>query len=205
MTLQAGLAHGGKAYLWCDTAFFDGETGQLVAIDSKSFHGLHWPFAGTTSSIGGNPHEIAFAIGNAWPKDLDSLLAATSDALRRYAAKGYFARVLLATWTDRPRLWLTGTDDCAGEGAFVPCEVLHYANGSNGLPEYERAERLGMNPKRMRRVIDAQLAAPVPAAGPLGEAGRLVQYGGSIVELEVSRGGVDSRVSRAIHETAEAA
>lgn len=198
MTLQNGLVHGGKAYLWADTGFFDSTTGELVCLDTKVFQGLYWPFAGALSCIGGNPHEIALHISNAWPGDVPSLLATTTDALRHYAAKGFIARVLLATWADRPQLWMIGTDDCAGEGAFVPCEVLHYMNSANGLPEVQRAERMGFTPKRMARVIDAQLANSVEAAGPMGAAGLKVQYGGNVVQYEVSRDGLESRVLRAV-------
>lgn len=198
MTLQNGAICGDKAYLWCDTAYFDARTGDLLTCAAKAFQGLSWPFAGVSCSIGGNPQEIAFEIGKSWPEDVPGLLSETSAALRRYAAKGYLARILLATWIDRPQLWLIATDNDTGEGAFVPCEVLHYVNSGNGLREAERAFRRGITPKRMARVIDAQIANPVPAAGPLGAAGYHVQFGGNVVEIEVSREGVGSRVLRAI-------
>ena len=194
MTLQNGLVHGQKAYLWCDSAFFDGQTSELLGMDAKGFTGLYWPFAGVLSSIGGNPQEIAVDIGNSWPTDVPSLLTSATEALRRYAAKGYIARILLATFEERPQLWLIGTDDCAGEGAFVAGELLYYSNAGQGLPELKEAEAKGMNPNRMRRLIDAQLQAEVTMTGSYGESGGLVQYGGNIVEFTVSRSGVDSKV-----------
>lgn len=204
MTLQNGLVHGDSAYLWCDTAYYDSATGELLCFAAKAFQGLWWPYAGVLSSLGGNQQEIAADIGHAWPSDVPSLLDATSAALRRYAAKGHAARALLATYTDRPALWLVGTDNCSGEGSFMPCECSHYLNTGNGLPEYQKAAAKGLNPRRMRRVIDAQLCNRVEAAGELGAAGYRIQYGGNVVEIEVSQRGVESRVVRAVH-TLEAA
>ncbi|KRA84180.1 hypothetical protein [Altererythrobacter sp. Root672] len=199
MTLQNGLVCGDKAYLWCDTAYFDYSTGELLGFASKALQGLNWPFAGVLSSIGGDQHEIARDIGEAYPQDVPSLLSAASEALRRYAAKGFMARVLLATWEDRPKLWLVATDACTREGPFMPCEAVHYLSAGNDLPEYKRAVRKGLTPKRMARVIHAQLKHPVEAAGPPGAAGYRIQYGGNVVEIEISRHGVDSRVLRAVH------
>src|SRR5690606_22677760 len=147
----------GKAWLWTDTAYYDVQSGELLCYDTKAFQGLEWPFAGTISGIGGNPLEIASAIGFAYPSDMASLAAATADALRAHAARGYMARVLLAGWQDAPYLCLVSTDECAGE-PFVPCYVEHYLNAGNHLPSYHRALKRGLNPKRMARVIDEQIA-----------------------------------------------
>lgn len=198
MTLQNGLVHGGSAFLWCDTAFFDTATGKLVALDSKAMQGLYWPWAGIMASNGGIPHTIARDIGEAWPSDVPSLLAATIAALRSYAAQGYSARVLLAAYEDRPQLWLVGTDDCTGEGAFVPCEASHYLAFGNDLPEYRRAVSKGLTPKRMANIIDAQIAQPFELAGSFASAGKRVWVGGAVVETKVSRAGVESRVLRAV-------
>src|SRR5690606_25730411 len=145
------------------------------------------------------PYDIVRHVGESWPADPESLMAATREALRDYAASGFMARVLLATWWGEPQLWVAGTDDCAGEGAFNPSEILHYVSTGNDLPAFHRAIRRGLTPSRMARVIDAQLVAPaVLAAGAAGAAGYRVQYGGSVVEIEVSESGVESRVLREI-------
>ena len=204
MTLQNGLVHGGSAWLWTDTAYYDVSSGALVGFASKAMEGLEWPWAGIISIIGGFPYDIASAIGHAYPSDMHELASATADALRAHAAKGYIGRVLLAGWQDAPYLCLVSTDE-AGGAPFEPCYVEHYLNAGNHLPSYHRALKRGLNPKRMARVIDEQIANPVALAGPAGEAGQLSQYGGNVVEIEVAPDGVKSRVLRTIHETAEAA
>jgi hypothetical protein len=199
VTLQNGLVHGDRAYLWCDTAYYNIGTSELIGFDSKAFQGVTWPFAGICSCLGGNPHSLVEEIGDCWPLGPQQLLDVTARALKGYAAKGNMARILLALWHDRPQIWLIGTDDCGGDGPFVATECLHYVNAGNDLPEYHRAARKGFTPERMAYVIDAQLAAPpVIAAGEAGANGYRVQYGGNVVEIEVTRRGVDSRVLRAV-------
>jgi hypothetical protein len=205
MTLQNGLVHGGRAYLWTDTAFYDAFTGELLGFDSKAMQGLYWPWAGVLSSIGGDPHEIARMVGEAWPADVPSVLRATAAALRSYASHGHTARVLLATWQDRPQLWMVATDDAGGDGPFVPTEATHYLNFGNTLPAYKRAAAKGFNPKRMHRVIDAQIAEPFELAGTFAATGRRHWLGGNVVEIEVSGEGVESRVLRPVSVGAGAA
>jgi len=88
MTLQNGLSHGRKAYLWFDTAFWNDQTGELAYHAPKAFQGKRWPFAGSFSTWGGDCHAMAEHIGQADPQDLDTLLAVTADALRWFVKLG---------------------------------------------------------------------------------------------------------------------
>lgn len=57
------------------------------------------------------------------------------------------------------------------------------------------------NPRRMARLIDEQIRTTngtLAAVGEWGQAGHVAKYGGNIVEIEVSRDGVDSRLLRAV-------
>src|SRR5688572_29125915 len=50
MTLQNGLIHDRKAYLWSDTAFWN-DTGQRIGTAPKVFTGTLWPWAATFSGF----------------------------------------------------------------------------------------------------------------------------------------------------------
>ncbi|MBL9066456.1 MAG: hypothetical protein JNN10_09205 [Sphingopyxis sp.] len=204
MTLQNGLIHRDRAFLWSDEGHFDAATGELVLLQSKAIQCQWPPFAVSASSNGGNPHDIFSAIGEAAPSDLSALLSACADALRAYAAQGYLANLLIAAWDNEPRLFFASTHEAHGEPAFIPFEVLHHVSTGQHLPAYHAAVAEGLTPRSMARLIDAQIASPFALEGPLSASGERTWYGGGVVQIEVSRTGVTERFIRMV-ETLEAA
>lgn len=199
MTLQNGLIHRDKAYLWTDEGYFDGETGKLLFLDSKALKSLTWPYALSISSNGGNPHEILHDVRSAAPVDLASLLSAVSDALRTYALKGFTATVLVAAWEGEPHLFYVSTIDRGPkEPAFQPDELLHCVCSGQQLTAYHEAVAAGLTPESMANVIDAQIEAPFKLEGLMGSSGERIWFGGGVVQIEVSRDGVRDRVIRMV-------
>ena len=201
MTLQNGLIHRDKAYLWTDEGYFEAATGKLLFLDSKALKSLTWPYAVSTSSNGGNPHEIFAAIGAAAPTDLSSLLLAVSDALSAYAAQGFTAFVLVAAWEREARLFLVSTIDRGPDDpAFQPIEILHHVCTGQHLPAYHDAVAAGLTPQNMARVIDAQIVTPFALQGPMGSSGERIWFGGGVVQIEVTRDGITDRVLRMVEK-----
>lgn len=201
MTLVNGLVEpGSTAWLWTDTAWWNGETGEVIAHATKAFVGQFWPFVGVLSVYGGEMfsivEEMADDIGN--PGDVATLLTATASALRGHCARGGIGRVLLATNLDGPRLFSIASDGAGIAEPFEPAELLSFVSSGTGTPAYRAAIARGFTPKRMRRVIDAQLAEPFDGEGPLAALGRASWIGGQIVEIEVAREGAECRVLRAV-------
>lgn len=199
MTLQNGLTHGRKAYLWCDTAYWDYSTGDLAYHAPKAFQGKSWPFAGSFSTWGGDCLAIAEHIGNSHPKDLGELLDVTVDAMRWFAKTGGDGRILLASYHNGPHLHVIPCHEIfPGYAAFEPVEIDHFVCSANQSDAYKMAARLGMTPKRMRRVIDAQCVTPFAGHANLAGLGDRVWIAGNVVRLEVSAAGVTSAIERAV-------
>jgi hypothetical protein len=202
MTLQNGCITGPSAYLWTDTLYWNGETGEPIGFDTKAFQLQTWPAAGVLSVSGGNPHEMAFAIGNAWPLNVEALLAETVKAVRTYCRSGGFARVLLATNLHGPRLHMIASDGAASGEPFEPFELLSFTSSGNQSAAYHLAVGAGFTPERMAKVIDAQIAEPFEGVGVLERLGKQNWIGGNIIEIEVKATGVESRVVRALQPLA---
>ncbi|MCV0384251.1 MAG: hypothetical protein K5799_12530 [Erythrobacter sp.] len=203
MTLQNGCVTGSTAYLWADTAVFHGETGDCIGFDTKVFELLNFPAAGTLSCHGGNPHEIALAIGRALPFNVSSLLSAAVEALRAYCSAGGGGRVLLASNIGGPALHMVASDQIwPGYAPFEPVELQSYTSSGNQTPAYVAAVQNGFTPESMARVIDAQIAEPSEGAGKLALLGPRVWIGGNIVQYAVSSNGVESRVLRNVDSEA---
>jgi hypothetical protein len=200
MTLQNGLIYRDKAILWTDEGYYDAPSGKLLFLASKAVKCQWPPFAVSVSSNGGHPHEILSAIAGASPCDLSALLSACVDALRAYAAQGYIAGLLVAAWEGEPRLFYVSTLAQHDEPAFKPFEILHHVCTGQGLPACQGAIAEGLTPRNMAKVIDAQLARPFAAEGPLSAAGERLWFGGGIVQIEVSRTGVKERVIRMVEQ-----
>lgn len=193
MTLQNGARIGTEAFLWADTAYFDAATGKTCAFDTKAFLGLQWPFAGTLSTIGGNPHDIATEIGSACPMKAGELLSATAKATRRWCKAGGAARVLLAMHDGGPRLFMVASDRWHPDVApYEPAELQHYCSSGNRSAPYLLAQACGWTVERMLAQIDAQRAEPHD--GTNGAVGHWID--GNAVELRVAALGVTSRVVR---------
>lgn len=201
MTMQNGLVHRRKAYLWCDTAYWDGVTGEMIGQDTKAFQGLHWPFAGVLSLWGDDPFAVPRDVGEACPSNLDSLLSTVAESLRSVARKGGGGRVLIASYTDRPRLHVIGCHGMfpgSGFGPFEPVELGHFVSSCNETDAYKAADASEFSPAAMRQVIDVQCVTPFEGHGQLALLGPRVWAGGNVVRIEVGAKGVTSAVERPV-------
>lgn len=195
MTLMNGCVHDGTTTLWTDSLWWDVETGNPAFNAVKGFQGTFWPFAGVVSCAG-EPLLIEDEIG--LPADVPELLEQVRAALRAYYMRGGAGRVLLGTNLDGPRLFLIASDATGIAAPFEPAELLSFTSSGTGTAAYRRAIERGFTLKRMRRVIDAQIAEPFDGEGSLASLGRQTWIGGQIVEIEVTPAGVDSRVLRQV-------
>lgn len=204
MTLQNGLITAQAAYLWSDTAFWDPATGKLMWHDTKIFQGTEWPWAGSVSTVGPNPHEIAFGIGREHPRDLDQLIYSASSALQKFCAEGHLGRVLIAACIPEPILFRIASDAIGPTRPFEPAFLEYQASSGNSTQAYKTAERCGMDVPRMRRIIDAQIAEPFDGAGQTAHLGRDCWIGGNVVELEVRPEGMSSHILRTVPDRSRA-
>lgn len=200
MTLQNGLVHGDKTYLWVDSGWFDPATGDMKIEQAKHFLGLSFPFAGCFSSSGGNPYAMVDHINHLFPICTAALVEAASSALRAYAATGHAGSLLIAAWDGEPRLFLIRSFDGlpgSDEPAFEPIEVLHHLCVGAGTPEIEALRSEGLTRRRMHKVINAQIRIPFSYHETFGPIAATRGIGGSITEIVVSRRGVDTSTLRA--------
>lgn len=196
MTLQTGAILGQAGYLWSDSAYFDGATGaDFVGFGAKVFHSTAWPFAFSTSCVGGNPYRLAMALDAAAPKHLGSLLWWCREELRHFCRAGEYGQLLVAGWCDQRqavRMFLLRSEAADEDPAFEPIEVTSFSNGGRDLPAAKVAQRKGFTVDRMLRVIDAQFENPDPGA----REGVVVRYGGEVIQTKVTRDGVTQEVVR---------
>jgi len=199
MTLQNGLVHGRKSYVWSDTALWDGHSGKAIAHGAKAFQSDSWPFAAAFSTWGPHPEMIGEIMRNADPKDLSEVLETAADSMRWLASIGGFGRVLVASHEDRPRLHLVPSGEVfPGYAPFEPVELDYFVCSGNQTAAYRIAAERGFNPKRMRRVIDAQCETPWAVESGATDLGERVWIGGNIVRIEVSAAGVTSHIERPV-------
>lgn len=201
MTLQNGLVHGSKAYLWTDTAHWNPDTGEILAHGTKVFNSTVWPYAVSFSTVGGGLGFFADEIGTANPQGLEELLGAATDALRWYAREGGGGRVMVASYDGKPRLHIIACHVLfpgSGYGPFEPVEIDYFICSCNDSAPALVAAREGYNLKRMRRVIDAQCSTPWLSTGGLEHLGPRVWLGGDIYRIEVGAGGVTSALERTV-------
>lgn len=203
MTLQNGLIHKGRAYLWTDTALWEAATGKAIGEVSKAFTGTQWPWGAVLSGTmrTDDPYRVQKAIGDAWPANPAELIEVTRDALRREALQGLMGRVLLAYPCPEygARMFLIASDELPFAKPFEPFETVEYMCFGNGEPWAAEFAGKDLTPSMMRRFIDRQIENPSQTV--LGWQGRTI--GGNVVELKVTAEGVDSRVLRPIPEGQE--
>lgn len=200
MTLQNGLTYRRKAFLWCDTAFWNDQTGELSHHAPKAFQSFGWPFAGTLSTWGGDGYCMVDHIRLAEPQTDDDLLKAAADALRWFVMRGGGGgRILLASHEHCPRLHMIPSHELfPGYAPFEPVELDYFVCSANDSDAFQVAAKRGLNPKRMRRVIDAQCVTPFAGQDGLARLGERVWIAGNVVRLEVGADGVTSQVERAV-------
>lgn len=183
MTLQNGMIHGGKVYLWTDTMVLNGDTCEVVGVMPKAFYGLRHPFAGTVSNIGAPPQSLMEAIGHGKTTTEDELLQTAQVAMMDYCADGSIARLLLACCYTDPRLYYIASDDALGV-PFAAYSTTHYL-----CPQHE----INSDPvtfAQMPSKIADQVTGKFMPFGPLGASGKRQAVGGTIVQIEVSPDGV---------------
>ncbi|MBA4779134.1 MAG: hypothetical protein MK060_20305 [Blastomonas sp.] len=199
MTLQNGLVHGRKSFVWVDTALWDGHSGEIMSYASKAFQGESWPFAATFSTWGPSHQALIEIMKAADPENLDEALEIASDALRWFVSIGGFGRILMASFEGRPRLHVVPSGELfPGYAPFEPVELDYYVCSANHTDAFKVAARKGFNPKRMRRVVDAQCETPWAVESGAVALAERVWIGGDIVRLEVGADGVTSAVERTV-------
>lgn len=191
MTLQNGLIHNRTAYLWTDTAFYDPATLAIIGHGDKAFHGTDWPWIGTASGTfpSNQPMMVPQAIADARPKGPKSLLEATSAAVRDAFLRGFSTRILLAVpCPDHgARMFMVASDELPFANPFQPCETVQYmctGNGDVGAPCDPET------PAQMRQFIDWQATLSGETIDGLSG----LTIAGNLVEVELSRRGIRSRV-----------
>lgn len=201
MTLQNGMICGSRAILWSDTAWINGADGELAWYGTKAFQGILWPFAGTVSTLGGNPYEISRDIGLSYPMNVDQLQNCAIRAARDFCKDGGFARVLLAAYDGRkPRLIMIASDGIGLGPPFEPLEMANYISSANRSAAFLEAQEHGMTRARMSRIIDCQTTTPFDGEGPLANLGSKVWIGGEVERTEVSPKGVETFVERELEK-----
>lgn len=199
MTLQNGLVHEGRAYLWTDTMLYDPETGADMGRAAKAFHGIAWPWAAVYSGLmdTSDLHKVARRVSEPWPLTGESLLKAAQDALRLEAEEGRQGRLLIAYPCSQygARMFLIANEELPFAKAYEPHELGEYRSAGNGEPwAAEFAGEDLLSPADMRRFIDLQIENPAHTVH--GWSGHTI--GGNIVEIEISDERVECRVLRAV-------
>ncbi len=203
MTLQNGAIHGGNAYLWSDTAWFEPATGKMVGKSPKAFHGLRWPWSVSTSLVGADTSSfsgIVAQVGKHDPADIPALLDACTAALRTFAlaSESRTGRLMVAAWDkglNTARLFFITSDVVVGP-AFEPAEALHLVSGGTGSDAYRRFVESGNQPKHMQGLITVQRKERWTVPGfALGH-----YVGGEVVRHAVTADGVKHVVACQWHD-----
>lgn len=163
MTLQNGAIHDGTAYLWSDTAWFEHGTVRMMGKGVKTLHGLHWPWAVSTTLIGADSASVVNIgkhIGSDDPTDIPALLDTCTEALRAFteAGENRTGRLMVAAWDyalNTARLFFITSDVVVGP-AFEAHEALHLVSGGTGSEAYRRFVESGNQPKHMQGLIAVQ-------------------------------------------------
>lgn len=200
MTLQNGALHGGKCYLWSDTAWTCQETGEIAGHSPKAFLGLEWPWVVSTSLLGASSETvlaIAREVGKARPRCTDELVALCQVALKRYVdgASNRLGRFMIGVWdrhTRTARLFMIASDETGLAEPFEPAELVHLVSSGNALPEYAAFVRGGLKPADMLPLIDRQQAERVEGIG--FAAGQYI--GGECQQFRVGPAGVKAKTVR---------
>ena len=186
MTLQNGMIHGGKVYLWTDTMVMNGDTCEVIGVMPKAFYGLCHPFAGTVSNIGAPPQSLMEAIGHGKTTTEDELLETAQLALMDYCADGSIARLLLGCCYTEPRLYYIRSDNLLGI-PFAAYSATHYL-----CPQHENSSDPFTFAQMPSKIAD-QVTGKFMPFGHLGALGARQAVGGTIVQIEVSPDGVTER------------
>lgn len=191
MSLQNGLIHKGRAYLWSDTLAID-ESGNPVGHLTKVYHGLEWPWAAIHSGKfrTDNQRRVAYSLGDRKPRNGAELIEAAIAALRIEQRDGLIGRLLLA-YAERgqaPRMFFVANDETPFAAPFEPHETVQFACGhSDDRWSTAFAER-DLTHLEMREFIAEQAKRPMLTAFGKEQWG----IGGELIETRVTKAGVRS-------------
>ncbi|WP_126172852.1 hypothetical protein [Altericroceibacterium xinjiangense] len=202
MTLMNGLAMGGRARIWTDTAWTDPHTGKVIGYGAKAFETPLFPSIVAMTTVGGDPNRIMEKIGSKLSLMLGGLLEACENALREFVTVQpgiALARLLVAGWcyeTDSARLFLIHSEDGTDANgntwpAFAAQEISDVVSSEAANPKVREIVANGLTPDAMLRIAEIQRAHPIDCEKP----GIAPYYGigGTLLEHEVTRAGVTTR------------
>lgn len=200
MTLLNGLALGDRALLWSDTAYIDPTTRQLLTYAPKSFALPQFPAAIAWAAIGTNAGLIVSVIQRQKVQTLGQVLSEAEEALRLFmqAQEGpAMARLLVAGWcfgTERARLFVLSTVEGPDMRLLDGEEAAHFIGSSMDLPEVKAAAAEDLTPEAMVSIAELQrgqaFGYPELGVDPMHS------IGGQLIEHEITRDGVRSRVAK---------
>jgi hypothetical protein len=191
MSLQNGLIHKGRAYLWSDTLAID-EHGAPVGHLTKTYHGLEWPWAAIQSGKfrTDNQRRVAHSIGDRKPRNGAELIEAARAALRIEHDDGLIGRLLIA-FADRGqdvRMVFIANDETPFAAPFEAHETAQFACGHSDDNWTSAFIDRDLTHLEMRQFIAEQVKRPMLTAWGKEQWG----IGGELIETRVTRAGVRS-------------
>lgn len=198
MTLQNGLIHRGRGFLWTDTALFDPDNGKIVGEYPKAMTGEHWPWMVVLSGDldKSDPLSVQHALTRDDPRTTEELLRAGRAALQEHAIKGLMGRLLFCVPDPAygAMLYFIASDATGVAPPFTPRPLTQFTSSGNGTPLFNKLDRQGFTPKRMRRFVDWQASH----AGETVHGNTFHSIGGDIIEIELSGGKTTPRLVRTL-------
>lgn len=203
MTLQNGLIHKGRAYLWTDSLAVDEHGNETIV--SKAIIGLGWPWAAIQSGLmlTNDPVRMARTIGLQYPRNAAELIEACRYALRTDLAEGRPGRLLVAySCKDAgTRMFLMANDEVLCVPGVAPYEVHETVQFACSAADEHWTREFAARDFTlldMRAFIDEQIKRRMPT--PLGWGG---DFGGELIEVRVTKAGVRPRQLREIARSVE--
>ena len=191
MTLQNGLIHNRRGYLWSSTATWDAETQQSCGDVSKVFIGTKWPWAAVATGFMemAQPYMAQEMIADTDPQSVSDLLNAARQAVREVSDRVGIFRLLLCGSNSRsgPEMFLIASDPVCGADPFVPVPIGEYYSSGRGDAKFDAYVQRPCTPNRMRKLIRYQASL---RGGTVIEGFEGPPIAGNIIEAEVSAGGV---------------
>ena len=205
MTLMNGLAMGDRALLWSDTVAWDFATKERAGYVSKIMEVRLFPAAVNMTTIGLLPEHLVEKIGRqiecCFLPGLVDLLACCENAARQVKAErpDCLVRMLVAGWcfeTETVRMFAIVTDEgVPNTPAFTATEFSCWVSSANATDAVQAVLARGSaTPEDMLAIAEVQRAEPFET--PVGTFPPGLAIGGNLVECEITRCGVKSRVVR---------
>jgi hypothetical protein len=207
MTLMNGLTLGDRALLWSDTCWWDVRARKVAAYAPKAFETLLMPGVVAMTTVGGIPYQIPEIVGAQSPTKLGDLLEACELAAREFVKvqpEVAFVRLLVAGWcyeTDSARLFMVASETAPNWRPFEAAELGWYIGAGIQTPEAQAAIAEGLTPDKIRLLCDLQRT--LPFAPDKGGIAPFRNIGGELIECELTRDGVQSRVIKELGEPSQ--